>query len=525
MYYRLALLLAMATLLAACGGGDPTHAPAAATADAAASVLRRGNGGEPGSLDPALAEDVHAFAILADLFEGLVTTDAAGRVIPGVARQWSVSDDGLQYRFTLRRDARWSNGDRVLAADFVRAFQHVADPRTLSSYAFLVDAIAGFDAVKAGSGSVDTLGVDAPDDETLLITLERPAPYWLSILTMPIASPRPPDAAAVTNGAYMLESRNALGVTRLTRNPYFHAAGSVNIDAVEYYPIADELAELNRFRAGELDLTQAIPPNQLAILRESMPEAVRIAPMLGLYYLAFDLSEPPFDKLDLRQALSLAIDRQAIARVLGRGEIPAFGIVPPGVAGYEGTDYDWADLEKAARDELARSHYARAGFSKDRTLSMTILYDSGGVHESIAVAVADMWRQTLGVEVTLDKREWMYFLQAREDTAEWQAMRFSWLGDFDDPATFLDIFRSDNAQNLPGYANLSYDSLLSQADEEQNRNERHRLLQEAEDAVLADYPIAPLYFYVSKHLVADRVRGYEDNALDRHPTRFLRFVE
>ncbi len=516
-----ALFLVTTVLLAACGGRDTADEAGAATPDTASAILRRGNGGEPGSLDPALAEDVHAFAILADLFEGLVTTDAAGRIIPGVADEWTVSNDGLEYRFTLRDDARWSNGDPVVAEDFVRAFRHVAAPQTPSSYAFLVAAIAGFEAVKADASPLDTLGIEAPDEVSLLITLDRPAPYWLSILTMPIASPRHADGVTVTNGAYTLEDRDALGVTRLVRNPHYHANASVSIDAVEYYPIVDELAELNRFRAGEIDLTHAIPPNQLANLYETMPDAVRVAPMLGLYYLAFDLSELPFSNPDLRQALSLAIDRAAVARVLGRGEVPAFGVVPPGVAGYEGTAYDWAGLDATERIELAREAYARAGYSSDRPLSMTLLYDAGGVHESIAVAIADMWRQALGFEATLDKREWMYFLQARNDASDWQAMRFSWIGDFDDPATFLDIFRSDNEQNLPGYQNPAYDGLLSRADGEQDHDVRRRLLRQAEAALLADYPIAPLYFYVSKHLVADRVRGYEDNVLDRHPTRFL----
>lgn len=491
--------------------------------DTETTVLRRGNGGEPSSLDPALAEDIHAFAILADLFEGLVTTDAAGQVAPGAAREWSVSDDGLEYRFVLRQDARWSNGDRVVAGDFVRAFRHVANPRTPSSYAFLLEAIAGFAAVKEGASDIDTLGVAALDDTTLQITLGRPTPYWLATLTMPIASPRHPHGAAISNGAYALEDREALSLIRLTRNPYFHATTSVSIDVVEYYPVVDEHAELNRFRAGELDITHAIPPNQLPALREVMPDAVRIAPMLGLYYLAFDLSEPPFDNPDLRQALSLAIDRSAISQVLGRGEVPAFAVTPPGVGGYEGIAYAWAGLEENERVELARAHYARAGYGGDRPLSMTLLYDAGGVHESIAVAITDMWRQALGVEVTLDKREWMHFLQAREDTAEWQAMRFSWFGDFDDPSTFLDIFRSDNEQNLPGYANPLYDRLLSRADGQQDREIRHSLLQQAEETLLADYPIAPLYFYVSKHLVADGIHGYQDNTLDRHPTRYISF--
>jgi oligopeptide transport system substrate-binding protein len=312
-----------------------------------------------------------------------------------------------------------------------------------------------------------------------------------------------------------------MGLIRLDRNPHFHGADTVAIEQVEYYPIVDADSEFNRFRAGELDITHTLPTNRIDRLREQYGTGLRVSPGLALYYLAFDLREPPLDDLELRKALSLAIDRHALVSVLGRGELPAFGVVPPGVAGYSGTSYDWADLTDEARIRMARKHLANAGYGDDSPLTLTLLYDAGDVHETIALAIADMWRDALGVEVRLDKREWMFFLEARKDHSAWQVMRFSWFGDYDDASTFTDIFRSDSEQNLPGYGSTAYDRLTRAAALEADPVERDRLLTEAEQVLLDDYAIAPVYFYVSKHLVAERVTGFEDNPLDRHPTRFM----
>ena len=520
MRLKLALTVVSLGTILGCSPGTESGPGAADSAD---SELRRGNGGEPGSLDPALAEDIHAFAVLADLYEGLVTTDAAGKIIPGVASTWTASADATEYTFTLRADAHWSNGDPVVAQDFVRAYRHVASPDTPASYAFLLEPIHNFRRIKTGKLPAGDLGVSAVDSTTLKIKLEQPTPYLLSVLTMPIASPRhaATTGAVPVNGAYTLAERAPMDVIRLVRNPHFHATDSVQVATVEYYPIVDENAELNRFRAGELDITQTIPASQLAMLRERMPRQVRTAPMLGLYYLAFDLTEAPLGDAELRKALSLAIDRHALVTLTGRGELPAFGIVPPGVADYDGTAYEWAVLADDARLDLARDHYARAGFSETNPLKLTLLYDAGGAHETIAVAVADMWREALGVEVAFDKREWVFFLEARNDKSEWDVMRFSWFGDFDDPATFIDIFRSDNAQNLPGYSSPRFDDLARAAANESDLDRRRSTMAEAETVLLDDYAIAPLYFYVSKHLLAPSIRGFEDNVLDRHPSRFI----
>ena len=526
-------MLLAAALLAVAGCG-PGADGADTSSRAEATVLRRGNGGAPGSLDPALAEDIHAFNVLTDLYEGLVTTDAAGRLVPGVAESWQVHDDGRGYDFRLRADARWSNGDPVVAADFVRAFRRVARLDPPAAYGFLLEPLEHFAEVRAGRRPPEDLGAHADGPRLLRLRLNAPAGHFLAVLTMPIAYPLPPResrAAAhgaapgfVGNGAYLLRSADVLGPVRLARNPRFRAADSVDgvsIDEIVYFPITDEQAELNMYRSGELDLTHTIPGPALPALRRERPSEVRIAPMLAFYYLALDLSEPPLNDPRLREALSLAVDRERLADIVGRGELPAYAVVPPGVAGYQAPAYEWRTLAAEARHARARALAEAAGVGPGGSLRLRYTYDTGDVHERIALAVADMWQETLGLEVELDRREWQYFLDTRDRREEWQVMRFSWFGDYEDPLTFLELFHSDSPQNLPGYNNPEYDRLVGQAAATVAANLRERLFAEAEAQLLADYPIIPLYFYVSKHLVAENVLGFESNVLDRHPSRYL----
>lgn len=496
----------------------------------ATSVLRRGNGGEPQTLDPALAEDVHAFGILADLYEGLVIEAGDGTLLPGAAERWEVSADGRRYSFHLREDAVWSNGDALTARQFVNGFRRVLAPGTMSAYSFLLEPIRNYRQVISGELPASGLGVRAIDDRTLVIELDSPAQYFPGILAMPIAYPvydgydvrrfHDPESF-VGNGPYVLDQWVLGQKIRLRKNLNYWNARATGIEYVEYFPITDANTEFNMFRAGELDMTFTVPTEHVGELRKSRSENLHIAPTLALYYLAFDLSEPPLTDVRLRQALSMAIDRQEIVDVLERGEQPAFGLVPPGVANHVSARYEWQDLSEDERVSASRRLLEEAGFVNGNPLHLLLTYDAGDVHEKIALSVKSMWEEVLGIEVTLDKREWKYFLATRDDRSAWQVMRFSWTGDYNDPSTFADIFRSDSPQNLPGYRNAEYDHLLGEAGEAIIPQDRAAIMSRAETLLLEDYPIAPLYFYVSKHLVNDRVRDFKTNVLDRHPSQFL----
>jgi ABC-type oligopeptide transport system substrate-binding subunit len=497
--------------------------PKSGAAENNLKVLNRGNGGEPGTLDPALATDIHAFNILVDLYEGLTAEAADGRLIPGVAESWEISEDGLSYSFKLRGNARWSDGSRVVASDFVDPLRRVVAPSTASSYSFLLQPLTNFDDIQTGNLPTDTLGVFAESDSELVMTLSRPIAHWLSILAMPVTFPMKSatDGAQLTNGPYELLSRKFDGITRLKKSEHYWSSESVSIEQVSYHAVVDPIAEFNMYRTGELDITHVIPSEHVAALREERPDEIRISPSLAFYYLAFDLTEPLLGDSSLRAALSLAIDRQVIVKVVGRGEQPAFGVVPPGIDGYQSASYDWRNLAPAERISLAQKHYADAGFGPDNPLQIKVTYDIGDIHEKVALAVASMWRDVLGVDVALEKLEWKLLLDTRDQRDRWQVMRFSWFGDYKSAETFLDIFQSDSLQNLPQYQDAQFDELLTAARNETDWNRNSALLRAAEQHLLNDYPVAPLYFFVSKHLVRPGVSGFEDNILDRHPTRFM----
>ena len=528
--------ITVSTLLIAVAGCSPSSAPDEAdTESAESSVLRRGNGDEPFTLDPILVEEVHEFNILADLYEGLVAHSADGKLIPAVAKSWEISSDGLRYTFHIDEKATWSNANAVTAQHFVIGFQRAVAPGSVSPYSFLLAPIRNYAAVADGSVPLSRLGVRALDERTLIIELASPAHYLLNVLAMPIAYPSLPlgDSGAlryrdpdqfVGNGPYLLDEWQIGSRIRLMKNARYRNADEVQINRVDYYSIGNQNSELNMYLAGELDITATVPTAAIGRLRTRRPGELRIAHRLALYYLAFDLSEPPFDNVVLRQALTMAIDRQVLVAVLGRGDAAAFGLVPSGVANHKSAQFAWKESSNQDRNAQALELLAQAGYNSGRLLRIKLTYDVGDIHEKVVLAVSSMWRDVLGVEVDLEKKEWKYFLATREERSAWQVMRFAWIGDYNDASTFTDIFRSDSPQNLPGYRSAEYDRLLDDASNAQDASERAALMTAAENHLINEYPISPLYFYASKHLVSPSVENFMPNLLDRHPSQYMKLI-
>ena len=496
-------------------------------------VFRRGNGADPGSLDPHKSSDNYAADILRDMYEGLVGETVDSILIPGGAASWTISEDGREYVFALRKDAKWSNGDPVVAEDFVNGFRRAVDPNTASAYAQLLAPIKNAQAIIAGNMPVEDLGVQATDEHSLIIRLESPTPYFIGLLTLsatyPIHSPslaehgdrftRPGNL--VSNGPYKLVESVAQSHLKLVRNPEYWDNDSVSIDTVYYYNTEDRTGELNRYRAGELDYTREIPSTQYAWIKENLPGELKVAPYLNMYYLMFDVGEVPFkDNLALRQALSMVVDREVMVReVTGLGQVPAYGLVPPGVSGHTLYEYPWKKLSMVDRIAQAKSLYQQAGYSESKPLKIELLYNTSENHKRLVVAVAAMWKQALGVETVLKNQEWKVFLDTRRNSQAWDVIRFSWVGDYNDPNTFLEIFASYHGQNISGYASTAYDTLLAAAAKETNPEQRIDLLSRAEDQFMSDYAIVPIYYYVSKHLVKPYVKGYQSNVMNRNQTR------
>lgn len=523
------VFLSLIGLLSACSGGTGAGSTAGSSAggSAAPRMLVRGNGPEPDSLDPQRARTNEAHHILRDLCEPLTSLDRDARPAPGAAREWRVSADGRLYTFTLRPEARWSNGDALTAADFVAGFRRLVDPATASQYAQIVDVIEGAGEIIVGRLAPDALGVRTRADHELEIRLRAPAPHLPGLLSHPSTCPvhRPTLARApgeiakpgsmVSNGAFLLAEWLPGSHVLVRRNTRYWNDAATQLDAVKYLHIADENAELTRYRAGELHVTYVVPRGQFDWIRANLAGELHVSPQLSTYYYGFNLRRPAWrDRPGLRRALSLVIDRERLARsVLRVGELPAWGWVPPGVHDYAGQSFDYRHQSSSARLAEAQRLYAAAGYSHERPLRFELRYNAGEVHSKLAIAIASMWKQALGVEARLVAVEFKSLL-ADIDRGDVEIFRSSWVGDYNDAYTFAQYFRSDFGINLPRYASAAYDALLTRAAAEADAARRRTLLEEAERVMLADHPILPLYFYVNKHLVKPEVQGWYDNVMN-----------
>jgi len=513
---------AVALLLAGCSRAPEGQSPGASN-----DILVRGGGPEPDSLDPQKARGFEAQSILRDLCEGLTTLDKKGGVAPGVARSWNGSRDGFTYTFDLRRDARWSNGDPVVAADFVAALRRLVDPATGSAYAQYIDVIANASDIVAGHESVDTLGVTAPDERTVVIKLASPAPYLPTLLSHPSTCPvhqptlqQHPDAIArpgtmISNGAFVLKEWVPGASILALRNPHYWNDAATRLAGVRYLLISDENAELARYRGGELQVTFVVPRGQFDWIRAHLAAELHVAPQLSTYYYGFNLRRAPFkDQPKLRRALSLVIDREKLAYLVLRvGELPAYGWVPPGMDNYTSQSFDYAQLPMATRIAEAQQLYRECGYSREKPLTFELRYNAGEVHTKLAIAIASMWKEALGVDVRLTQVEFKSLLQDI-DRGDVEMFRSSWVGDYNDAYTFAQVLKSDFGVNLPHYESPRYDALLHAAALQQDPLLRGALLEEAERVMLADHPLLPLYFYVNKHLVKPEVLGWYDNVMN-----------
>lgn len=490
-------------------------------------VLLRGSGAEPDSLDPQKARSIEAQDILRDLCEGLTSLDKHAGVAPGVARDWTVSADSRTYTFKLRPNVRWSNGDRVVAADFVAGLRRLVDPRTASPYAQVVDVIANAGDVIAGRKPPESLGVQGPDDATVVVELNAVAPYLPALLAHPSTCPvhRPTvdrygslfsrAGIMVSNGAFVLKEWVPGSHLLAVRNRFYWNDAATRLDAVKYFPIPDENAELTRYRAGALHLTYSVPRGQFDWIKANLADELHVSPQLSTYFYAFNLVRPPFkDHPELRRALSLVIDREKLVQqVLKVGELPAYGWIPPGIDHYISQSFDYRDKPLTERIAEARRLYAAAGYSAVNPLRFELRYNAGEGHTKIAIAVAAMWRETLGVEARLTNVEFKSLLQDI-DRGDVEVFRSSWSGDYNDAYTYAQYFKSDFGINLPRYHNPEYDALLRRAMMEVELPKRRELLEAAERVLLQDHPIIPLYFYVNKHLVKPEVDGWYDNIMN-----------
>ncbi len=497
------------------------------------NVIERGAASDPPSLDPNLGTGTPASPILSDLVEGLVVRGRAGEPVPGCAESWAISDDRLTYRFRLRDGLLWSDGKPLNAEDFVYSFRRLIDPATGARGAGLFFVIEGARAVARGQQPPDTLGVSAPDARTVEIRLERPAPYFIQLLANSQGTPVPRHAIErhgrdwtkpgnmVSNGPYQLIERVPQVRMSLEKNTRFHAAADVEIEAVNWRPVQDLGAAFRQFRAGELDTILVAPPDQMAWIRENMPDALHVNPIQANYHLVFNLSKSPVDDARIRRALMLATDHDAISnQVLNGSSLPARSLITPGTGGYPGYTPPELEADMASRRARARELLAEAGYGPERPLVLPLVYDTQEENRKIMVALAAMWRE-IGVRLQTENVEGRAVF-GKLRGGDFVVARSGIFAVFDDPYVFLQRFRSDSPNNQPRFVDPEYDDLLDRANAEGDPEARMRLLIEAEALLLDAQPILPIYWYVSKVLVAPRVEGWIDAPLGTPPTRYLR---
>ncbi|GGF02056.1 peptide ABC transporter substrate-binding protein [Aliidongia dinghuensis] len=490
----------------------------------AETVLRRPVAAEPETLDPHKTTTADDFAIDLDLFEPLVGRDADQHLVPGAAASWEVSADGLTYTFHLRPEGRWSNGDPVVAEDFVYALRRLVAPATGAADIGPIASIVNATAINAGRlADHAALGVDAVDNETLRIRLERrqvTLPLYMStIYGMPLhrhsiessgdAWTRPGNL--ISNGPYRLESWVPNSELVLTRNPAFHSDRPAEVDRVRYLVTDNLETGLKRYLAGEMDWA-TVPPAKVAWARAGRAD-LRRGRALGVGFLFFNLKKGPFaDHPKLREALSLAIDRETIVdKVNLRGEPPAYGWVAPVIPGYASASYDWRDLPMPARIARARALLAEEGYGPDHPLRFTVRYPTRDETRKMLLAIAGMWKTALGVEATLANQEWRVYVAAVEQW-DFEMGSLGRVSEIKDPGVLLEPFISSAGANSDtGYVNPAFDALVSAGEQAPDAAQRFALLHKAEAMMLADYPVMPVSFYVLNRLVTPRIRDWRDN--------------
>lgn len=488
--------------------------------------LVKGNGSEPATLDPHKSEGDVESAILRDLFEGLVTSGPKGEILPAVAESWETKDN-KHYVFHLRKDAKWSNGDPVTAHDFVFAFQRAVDPNTASPYSWYLEmpTIANATDIIAGKKQLDALGVKASDDYTFEVQLEKAIPYFVSMLSHTTTYPVPKKVIEqfgdkwtqpenmVSNGAYVLKKWVVNERIELERNKQYWDDGKTVINKVVYLPIQSTNAELNRYLAGELDMTKNTPIERFKQLKKDYPNELKVTGQVSTYYYQYNVGKAPFDDVRVRTALSYAIDRDVIAdKVMGQGQTPAYGLTPDYVDGFKPVVADWAKLTQAERDAKAKAMLKEAGFDASKPLKFELLYNTDDNHKKVAVAVASMWKK-LGVQVSLVNQEWKTYLETKKQ-GQFDVSRAGWVADYNEASSMLDLMQSGHGNNDGKYANPAYDKLLSESRDQVDADARNQLYVQAEEILAKDMPIAPIYQYVIPRMVKPYVGGYPANPLD-----------
>ena len=503
---------------------------------AAEMVLTRGFGASPDTLDPHLNFGAREAWIQDDMYEGLVSGDNKGNIVPGAAEKWETSDDGLTWTFHLRDGLKWSNGDPLVAQDFVNGLIRTIDPATASDKSYYFSStlsVAGAEQFTAGeSKDAASVGISAPDDKTVVIKLLSPQPNMLNLMGSfhmpPLHKPSFEKFAGdfikpeniVTNGAFIMKENVPQSHVTLVRNPNYWNAASVKPDKVVYLVTEDDNTELKRYLAGEIDVTNEIPSDQVEKLKGELGGEVRLAPYVETFYISFNLTKPPYDNIKLRQALAYAIDRDTLHnKIVKAGYKLNCGYSPDNDSRYKQPHVAECDMPKAEREAKAKELYAEAGYGPDNPLSLTIESSDDNTAKRQAEGIALMWKQVLGVNAKVNAQEFQAWLDTF-NTGNWEVMNDNLVADFLGPESHLGYMRPSGEVGY-NWKSDAYEKQMDVAQAQADIGKRYEEMAKAERILLDDYLTVPLAMPITRHLVKPYVKGWDDNPLESHPSKLI----
>ena len=502
-------------------------------------IYHHGNGSEPQGIDPHIVTGVPEHHILISLCEGLTIPNpnptGSDGYIPGTAESWSISDDGKEYIFKLNKNAKWSNGDPVTADDFVWSWKRILTASLGSQYPDMLYYLVG--AYEYHNGEIDNfdeVGIKALDSHTLKVNLKNPTPFFIGLLshysTWPVHKEtvlkhgdiddrngewtRPGNF--VCNGPFQLKTWELNNKIVVEKNPHYYDASMVRLNEIHYYPVSNVMTEDRMFRAGQLHLTSSMPTQKCPIYIEEKNPNLKIDPYMGTYFYRINTENETLSDVRVRKALAYSIDRQLLVdKVTQCGQIPAYSFTPPGSNGYQ------PSTEITYDPVLAKQLLAEAGYSSDNPFpKLEILFNTNEGHRKVALAIQQMWQNELGIEVELVNQDWKVYL-SREMVGDFQISRAGWIGDYEDPNTFLDLMRPNRGNNKTGWENMEFDALVEEANTINDQEKRYELLNEAEKILIDNMPIIPLYTYVRVYQLSPDVKGFNPHILDHHHPKFI----
>ena len=529
-------------------------------------IFHFGNGSEPQGIDPHIVTGVPEHHILISLCEGLtIANPNGGSNLPGVAESWTISEDGKEYIFYLNKNAKWSNGEVMTADDFVWSWMRILTASLASQYPDMLYYLEGaeeyhrwlsIEDIKSmlakeedpkvrvnleeallnhkPKPSFDTVGVKAIDEHTLKVNLKSPTPFFLGLLshysTWPVHKEtvlkygkiddrdgkwtRPGNF--VCNGPFKLKNWELNSKIVVEKNPHYWDASKVKLNEMHFYPVSNVMTEDRMFRAGQLHLTSTLPSQKCPIYIEENNPDLRIDPYMGQYFYRLNINNPALQDVRVRKALAYSINRKLLVeKVTKCGQIPAYSFTPPGSNGY------YPDTEIPFDPQLAKQLMTEAGYSDSNPFpKLEILFNTSEDHRKIALAIQQMWQESLGIEVELVNQDWKVYL-GREMVGDFQVSRAGWIGDYEDPNTFLDLMRPNRGNNKTGWEDAAYDEIMQKANSTNDQEERYKLLNQAEKILIDNMPIIPLYTYVRAYQLSSDVKGYNPHILDHHHPKFI----